>query len=109
MSIEVSTYVWRHSAQKGSGLLLLLAIADIADHSGVAFPSITTLASRMRMSTRTTQRLIGALQATQELRIRRGEGRNGTNLYQIVMNVSLPLFDGEAVGKSAESVDKGVT
>jgi len=41
------TYVWEHSSQKGTLLLLLLAVADFADKDGKAYPSIRTLANRI--------------------------------------------------------------
>ena len=57
MSLRVMNWVWEHSTAKGSELLLLLDIADAADDQGRnAFPSISTLAAKTRMSRRTVQR-----------------------------------------------------
>jgi hypothetical protein len=94
MSVHVSAYVWEHSEQKGTSLLLLLAIADMAHQNGVAFPSARTLARRIRMSERNTIRVLKTLIASGELRAKPNAGPNGTNLLQVVMNTTLPLFRG---------------
>ncbi len=53
MSIKVASYTWEHSQHKGSALLLLLAIADHAhEDGGGAYPSIGTLAAKIRMTPR---------------------------------------------------------
>lgn len=92
MSVHASAYVWEHSKHKGSELLLLLAIADFAHANGFAFPSVLTLARRIRMSERNTQRLIQKLASSGELKVKTQAGPNGTHAYQIVMNLTLPLF-----------------
>lgn len=92
MSVQATSYVWEHSQHKGPELLLLLAIANIADTRGFAYPGVPRLARDIRMSERTTQRAIHACEASGELEVRRGAGPHGTNLYWIKMNVTLPLF-----------------
>jgi len=92
------TYVWEHSAQKGTLLLLLLAVADFADKDGKAYPSIRTLANRIRMSPRNTQRAVIALVASTELAVRSEDGPHGTNIYQVIINETLPLFGVEGGG-----------
>lgn len=84
MSIKVMNWVWEHSTAKGSELLLLLAIADTADDGGRnAFPSISTLAGKTRMSRRTVQRLVVKLETDGHLVLRREGGRR-SNSYEIV-------------------------
>lgn len=73
MSIAVMTRVWSESQQKGSRLLLLLAIADHADEMGFAWPGITLLAEKIRMSVRQTKRLLTELEETGELYVDRAE------------------------------------
>ncbi|WP_363320931.1 helix-turn-helix domain-containing protein [Ramlibacter sp.] len=85
MSIRVMTRVWEQSASSGTELLMLLAIADYADDQGRAFPSIPTLARKCRTGERNAMYLLKGLQERGELRAHRGAGRNGTNLYQIVL------------------------
>lgn len=98
MSVHVTAYVWEHSAQKGTALLLLLAIADIAHKNGVAFPSVKTLSSYIRMSERNTQRVLAVLEKADELEIRRNAGPHGTHLYRVKMNLTMPLFTQENRG-----------
>lgn len=92
MSVHASAYVWEHSQQKGTELLLMLAIADIAHKNGVAFPSVATLARFIRMSDRNTTRVLKKLERSGELEIRRNAGPHGTHLFRIRMDVTLPLF-----------------
>lgn len=92
MSVYATAYVWEHSTRKGTELLLMLAIADIAHRNGVAFPSVKTLARYIRMSGRNTIRALQNLERSGELSIRKNAGPKGTNLFQIRMNTTLPLF-----------------
>ncbi len=75
--------VWRHSQQKGSGLLLLLSLADYANDRGVAFPSVETLAQKVRMSPRNVQILLRKLEADGELIIEPNAGPRGANSYRL--------------------------
>lgn len=92
MSVQATSYVWEHSTQKGTNLLLLLAIANIADTRGFAYPGVKRLAKDIRMSERNTQRAIHECEESGELEVRRNAGPHGTNIYWIVMNDTLPLF-----------------
>lgn len=83
MSIKVMSAVWEHSRAKGSELLLLLAIADYADDEGNAFPSVTNLAKKIRMTQRGTQMLLRKLEKLQELSTEHERGPNGRNLYRV--------------------------
>lgn len=88
MSVHVSSWVWRESKAKGADLLLLLALADIADHSGFAWPSVDALAQHVRLDDRRSvqrglQRLLEAGAITFEAeRTLRGRGRK--NVYRVV-------------------------
>lgn len=83
MSIEAMSTVWKHSRRKGSGLLLLLAIADFANDEGAAWPSVDTLAAKCRMSIRNTQELLSDLSAEGEITIDPQAGPHGTNVYRL--------------------------
>jgi len=85
MSIKAMTNIWDHSAQKGSKLLLLLAIADHADEYAFAWPGVKALAQKIRMSERHTKRLLGELEKAGELYIDR---RDYHNRYIIVVGLS---------------------
>lgn len=84
MSLKVSTYVWENSKQKGTGLLLMLAIADFAhDDGGGSYPSIATLARKARTTERNVKILLGKLEKSGELEVRRNAGPRRTNIYRV--------------------------
>lgn len=83
MSIAVMTQVWDTSKEKGTALLLLLALADFANAEGIAWPSIETLAQRARISERQTQYIIHSLEADGELYVMQAIGRGNVNRYFI--------------------------
>lgn len=83
MSVLVMNDIWRHSKEKGSRLLLLLAIADNANDAGVAWPSISTLAQKTRMSERQVQRMVQGLVADGALLYEPGNGRGHTHKFFI--------------------------
>ena len=86
MSVRVSNLVWEHSTHGGTELLMLLAIADRADESGAAYPSVATLAKRCKMTDRNANHLLAKLAISGELEISRNAGPRGTNLYRIVLS-----------------------
>lgn len=78
--------VWRHSAHKGSALLLLLAIADSADDENrSAWPSLRALAKKTRIGRRQVIRLIQDLSESKEIAVqrRRTAGDNLSSIYTI--------------------------
>lgn len=85
MSIDVMSAVWRQSQQKGSGLLLLLSLADYANERGVAFPSVETLAAKTRMTARNVQILLRKLEADGEIVIDAAAGPGGANRYRLTV------------------------
>ena len=100
MSIRVMTWVWQSSPEKGSALLLLLAIADFADDRGLAYPAVATLASKIRMSPRNTRILLDKLTKNDALEVDRGAGPRGCNLFR-VKGLQAELFDEGGVKKIA--------
>ena len=83
MSIRITSEVWQNAPVGGTELLCLLALADFANDAGEAYPSIATLAGKLRMSERNTQYLLKKLEAQGLLRILRSTGPKGCNLYQV--------------------------
>lgn len=80
------TQVWEHSRAAGGQLLVLLAIADFADDYGKAWPSVSTLAKKARITKRHTQKVIKQLKDMGELVVDQGaSGHWGTNLYRITL------------------------
>lgn len=84
MSIKVMSNIWDQSEQKGGKLLLLLAIADHADDYAFAWPSISTLAEKIRMSERHTRRMLQELEEDCELYIDR---RGYSNRYIVTVGM----------------------
>ena len=85
MSIKWSGMVWHNSQQTGSGLLVLLAIADHANDDGICWPSVARLARMARVSERQCQRLISQLVNAGELAVERGgHGPKSTTVYRIL-------------------------
>ena len=101
MSIEVMTDVWKHSQARSGDLLVQLALADFSNHEGVAFPSITTLGRKARLSPRQVKRAIGRLQRLGELTVLKKQGPYGVNMYRIIWGDKLSLH-------SLKSVDNWV-
>jgi len=83
LSIKVMTWVWEHSTHKEGSLLVLLAIADIADDEGKAWPSIARIAAKARLSERQTQYILRRLETSGELSVDRGGGRHHTNVFWV--------------------------
>jgi hypothetical protein len=86
MSIHWIDRVWKLSRQKGSGLLLMLAIADSANEDGFAWPGKQNLANKTRMSSKSVQRLISQIELEDEITVRYGgNGAKSTNKYAILI------------------------
>lgn len=85
MAIDAMTYVWANSKQSGSGLLLMLAYADYANDQWVAWPSIESIAHKIRMSKRQTIRLRQKCVECGELSVvETGGGGRKTDIVAIV-------------------------
>jgi len=97
MSIEIMTRVWANSKQKGSALLLMVSIADYANERGVAYPSIETLARKVRMSERNVQLLLRKLEEAGEIAIKPNAGPAGCNLYRIILDEDSGVNGGEKI------------
>ena len=87
MSIEVISRVWRKYPGGGAKLLTMLALADWAsDDGGNIFPSIKTLAYKIRMSERQTRRVLRELETEGFIKNLTPENVGGpgkSNRYQI--------------------------
>ena len=84
MSIRAMNRVWANSVNKGSVLLLLLAVADYAQDDGTGcFAGVETLAAKTRMSARNVQYLIEKAEKSGELSVDRRASKYGTNEYTL--------------------------
>ena len=110
MSVEAISEVWKRSRQKSGSLLVLLALADYTNNEGIAWPAVSALARKVRMSKRNTQRCVRALQEAGELEVRRNRGRRGSNIYRILVpNTEFNTTDLHVTGDSgvAKAVSSG--
>lgn len=109
MSIKVMTRVWELSQHAGNDLLMLLAIADFAGDDGRAYPAISTLAKKCRMTPRNVNLILAELRKSGELQVRQNEGPKGTNMYVIHLDAlkeSSPLKDPSPL-KDSSSTPEG--
>jgi hypothetical protein len=74
MSIKTMSRVWDQSQHSGSNLLILLAIADFSDDDGQAYPAVSKLAAKCRMSKRNAQDRLRELSESGELTILKNQG-----------------------------------
>ncbi|MEU8079278.1 helix-turn-helix domain-containing protein [Catellatospora citrea] len=87
MSIKVMNWVWSESTTGGTERLLLLAIADNATDDGTnAYPSLATLARKVRLDERTVRRLLRKLEDGKHIKVAVGAGPRGTNRYTVIMH-----------------------
>ncbi|MCL4505847.1 MAG: hypothetical protein M1140_07475 [Chloroflexi bacterium] len=98
MSVRAMADVWERSNQKGSALLVLLALADWGDDAGQnIYPSIESLARKVRMTTRNVRFIVDRLRESGELIVEQNGHKNSngqrTNLYR----VALPSARGEKI------------
>jgi len=89
MSIEVMRYVWKHSKSKANARLMLLAIADIANDNGDAYPGVDKLGAKCNISRRCAQDVIQELERLGELFVYENVGTKTisgwTNLYRVIL------------------------
>ena len=91
MANKVLTYVWEHSKQKGSALLMLIAMADQSNDHGVCFPATDTLAKKCRVTRRQAQRLVDQLEASGEIIIyNRQDPSHEKHFYSNVYVIKMP-------------------
>jgi len=83
MSISIMSQVWKLQDLDGSSLLLMLAIADMANDDGVCWPGIKHLASKVRLKERQTINLINEL--IERGYLERKRRQSTSNVYQINM------------------------
>jgi hypothetical protein len=84
MSIRVMSWVWDCGPEKGSDLLVLLALADFANDEGECWPSMASIARKARMTERGAQKIARRLKEDGFLEITTGGGRHGCNRYRII-------------------------
>jgi hypothetical protein len=98
MSVHVTAAVWHHSATDGRTRLVLLALADCANHDAQAWPSVGTLAHMAHVDRRTVQRALAEAVALGELeRSENFGGRGHTARYRFLLPVDNVSIKGGTV------------
>jgi hypothetical protein len=88
MSIDVMKAVWEHSQHAETDLVVMLALADMANSDGYCFPSIPTLAQRARRQVRSMINTLDRISTSGELFVDRSRGRNHHNRYVITIGMT---------------------
>lgn len=91
MSVHVSSWVWKESKASGTELLIMLALADAADHDGQCWPSLKQLSRMCRCSESSVPVAIKNAVERGELAVSHSVHKNGSaanNMYQF------PAFQG---------------
>jgi len=99
MSIEIMTRVWNQSQQQGTKLVLLLALADMANSNGYCWPSLETLQQRARLSHRQNViKAIAEMEADAEVWVEHSRGRNHSNSYIITVGMGADELSKTLIG-----------
>lgn len=75
--------VWETGPAKQSHLLVMLALADYANDTGVCWPSMASIATKARVTERGARKIVRELEALGWLEIDTGGGRHGCNRYTV--------------------------
>lgn len=108
------TPLWERTTARGSALLVLLAIADRADASGLACASVEALARMVHLTDRQVQKIVRALEVEGELYVDRGSGRGRTSAYRVLAlvperaNPTTPFEPTEGGAAESERVNPSV-
>lgn len=84
MSVRWVNYIWEQAELQGSELLCALALADHTDAHGRCHPEVASIASKIRLEVRQTQRLLRVLADKGYLTIEHRPGRGRTSHFQML-------------------------
>lgn len=100
MSAKVTGWVLEHSPTVGSSRLVLLVLADRADHEGRnAYPSVSSIAQYARCGRSTVHRALRELEESGHI-VREGVSSIRTVTYRVVMEPRSSPVDGPGSGPS---------
>lgn len=107
MSVRVMSWVFEHSRSTLADRLVLLAIADHANHDGLdAFPSVDTIARKARVSRATVQRSLARLVELKELEVEHGSGRGHMSRYRVLTKG--PQIEALPLERASSAQQKGL-
>ena len=84
----MTSRVWEKSNQRGSDLLLLLALGDRSDDDGICWPGIEELSFKTRVDLRQVKRMIKHVESMGELYVLRGIGRGHWSRYFVTTGLA---------------------
>lgn len=105
MAISVSNWVWDHSRSRHAARLVLLALADCARETGVAWPSVAELKRKTGLGERAVQTALIDLAKLGELEIGYQQGPKGCNRYRLLMGRNPAKSAGAQSLRGAKSAD----
>jgi hypothetical protein len=86
MSFTAVEAVLTHSEAKGTDRMVMVVIAECADHDGAnAWPAIETIAKRANVDRSTVHRALKRLSESGELKVEYKAGPHGCNLYEVTL------------------------
>ena len=95
MSQKIINRVWEKGKTGGTTMLVLLALADIADDWGYCYPSLIELASKIKQSLDTLSEMLTKLERLGEIRraayevVLVGDKHFSTVVYQVISGMTL--------------------
>lgn len=102
MSIKIMAKVWEYYPGSGTELLSLLALADWSDDEGRCFPSMSSIARKIRLQERQAQRLIHKLIDDGYVRVtgnQFGGAPGSSRQYQIILSsLTGVIYDTPVIG-----------
>lgn len=106
MSVRVLSLVWDNYPGGGSELLALLALADWSDDEGRCWPSIPSVARKVRLSPDQARRVVHRLIESDYLSVTAGKtGGGSSRRYQIRLDRLTPCADATPSGGARGSAD----
>jgi len=103
MSVKIMGKVWEHSKAKGTARLVLLAIADHCNPTGVAWPSLSRLADYVNVDRRNVIVAVNRLIEMGELeRVEKGHTGKATT-YRILLYENVPLLFGSDASVTSDA------
>jgi hypothetical protein len=100
MSVAAMNWVWRQQLAP-TPKLVLMSLGDAADDRGVCWPSVSTVASKCCISTRTVRRIMRELETMGKIRRDprfRKDGSQSSNCYLLALDGGDKLSGATAVG-----------
>lgn len=83
MSLRATSWAWKVRAPSPTSKLVLVALAEHANESGLCWPSVARLVETTGLSERAVRTNIATLAAADLVKVNRGQGRCKTTRYEL--------------------------